>query len=55
MSLILDKVSHVYSPGNAYETVAIKDVSLKIEDNEFTYEQALEAGIKKCLEIILKD
>jgi len=35
MSLILDKVSHVYSPGNAYETVAIKDVSLKIEDNEF--------------------
>lgn len=35
MSLILDKVSHVYSPGNAYETVAIKDVSLKIENGEF--------------------
>lgn len=35
MSLILDKVSHVYSPGNAYETVALSNVSLKIEDNEF--------------------
>lgn len=35
MSLILDKVSHVYSKGNAYETVAIKDISLKIKDNEF--------------------
>ena len=35
MSLIFDKVSHVYSKGNAYETVAIKDISLKIKDNEF--------------------
>lgn len=35
MSLILDKISYVYSPGNAYETVALDNVSLKIEDNEF--------------------
>ena len=35
MSLILDKVNHIYSPGNAYETVALKDISLKINDNEF--------------------
>ena len=35
MSIILDKVSHVYSPGNAYETTALSNVSLKIEDNEF--------------------
>lgn len=27
---------------------------IKIEDNEFTYEQALEAGIKKCLTLILE-
>ncbi|MCR4612117.1 MAG: ATP-binding cassette domain-containing protein, partial [Lachnospiraceae bacterium] len=35
MSLILDKVSYVYSPGNAYEKTALNNVSLKIEDNEF--------------------
>ncbi len=35
MSLILDKVSYIYSPGNAYETVAIDNVSLRIRDNEF--------------------
>ena len=35
MSLILDKVTHIYSQGNAYEKRALDNVSLKINDNEF--------------------
>ena len=35
MSLILDKVTHIYSQGNAYEKKALDNVSLKINDNEF--------------------
>lgn len=35
MSIILDKVNYVYSPGTAYEKQALKDVSLKIGDGQF--------------------
>lgn len=35
MSIILDKVNFTYSPGNAYEKHAIRDISLKIEDGQF--------------------
>lgn len=35
MSIILDKVSYVYSEKTAYEIQALKNVSLKIEDGEF--------------------
>lgn len=35
MSIILDKVNYLYSPGNAYEKHALKDIDLKIEDGEF--------------------
>lgn len=35
MSIILDKINYVYSPGTAYEVQALKDVNLKIEDGEF--------------------
>ncbi len=35
MSIILDKVSYVYSEGTAYESWALKNVSLKIEDGQF--------------------
>ncbi len=35
MSIILDHVSHVYSPGDAYEVKALDDVSLTVEDGEF--------------------
>lgn len=35
MSLILDKVSYVYSEGSAYEKTALDNVSLRIDDNEF--------------------
>ena len=35
MSIILDKVNHIYSPGTAYEIQALKDVNLKIEDGQF--------------------
>ena len=35
MSLVLDHVSYKYSTGTAYETKALDDVSLTIEDGEF--------------------
>ncbi len=35
MSFILDKVSHRYSQGTAYETTALDQVDLKINDGEF--------------------
>lgn len=35
MSIILDKVNYVYGARTAYETQALKDISLKIEDGEF--------------------
>lgn len=35
MSLIFNKVSHVYSQGTAYEVKALDDVTLRIDDNEF--------------------
>ena len=36
MSLILDKVSYVYSEGTAYERWALKNINLKLEDGEFS-------------------
>lgn len=35
MSIILDKVNYVYSPGTAYEKQALKDISLVLEDGDF--------------------
>lgn len=35
MSIILDKVNHIYSPNTAYQIQALKDVNLKIEDGQF--------------------
>lgn len=35
MQIIFDKVSHVYSPGTAYERQAIKDISFTISKGEF--------------------
>ena len=35
MSMILDKVSYVYSEGTAYESWALKNINLKIEDGQF--------------------
>lgn len=35
MSMILDKVNYIYSPGTAYEKHALREVSLKIEDGQF--------------------
>jgi len=35
MSIILDHVTYVYSEKTAYETQALKDICLKIEDGEF--------------------
>ena len=35
MSMILDKVNYIYSPGTAYEIQALKDINLKIEDGQF--------------------
>jgi len=35
MSIIVDKVNYVYSPGTAYEIAALDDINLKIEDGEF--------------------
>ena len=32
MSIILDKVSCLYSKGTTYETYGIRDINLKIED-----------------------
>jgi len=35
MSIILDKVNHIYSKETAYEVQALQDINLKIEDGEF--------------------
>lgn len=35
MSIILDKVNYIYSPGTAYEKQALKNISLVIKDGEF--------------------
>lgn len=35
MSMILDKVSYVYSEGTAYEKWALKNINLQIEDGQF--------------------
>lgn len=35
MSIILDKVSYVYSAGSAYEKKALDNINLKIEDGQF--------------------
>lgn len=35
MSIIIDKLNYIYSPGTAYEKQALKEVSLVIEDGEF--------------------
>lgn len=35
MGMILDHISYCYSPGTAYETKALSDVSLNIDDGEF--------------------
>ena len=35
MSIIVDKVNYIYSPGTAYEIAALDDINLKIEDGEF--------------------
>ncbi|MCR4841994.1 MAG: energy-coupling factor transporter ATPase [Eubacterium sp.] len=34
MSLILDHINYTYNPGTAFESVALRDVCLKIEDGE---------------------
>ena len=35
MSIALEHVNYVYSPGTAYEKPALKDVSLEIEQGQF--------------------
>ncbi len=35
MSLILDKINHYYGKGTAFETAALKNISLSIPDGEF--------------------
>ena len=35
MSIALEHVSYVYSPGTAYEKHALKDVSLEIPQGQF--------------------
>ena len=35
MSLVIENVSYVYMPGGPYETQALHDISLTIEDGEF--------------------
>lgn len=35
MSILVNELNYVYSPGTAYEIQALKDVNLKIEDGEF--------------------
>ncbi len=35
MSIILDHVNYIYSAQTAYETYALKDINLKIEDGQF--------------------
>lgn len=35
MSILVNELNYIYSPGTAYEIQALKDVNLKIEDGEF--------------------
>ena len=35
MSMKIEKVSHIYAPGTAYEMYALKDIDLQIEDGQF--------------------
>lgn len=35
MSIILDHVTYKYNPGTSYETTALSDIDLKIDDGEF--------------------
>ncbi len=35
MSIILDKVNYIYSEGTAYESHALRNINLRIEDGEF--------------------
>lgn len=35
MSIILDKVNYIYSPGTAYQIQALKDINLEIKDGQF--------------------
>ena len=35
MSIVIDKLNYIYSPGTAYEIQALKNINLKIEDGEF--------------------
>jgi energy-coupling factor transport system ATP-binding protein len=35
MLMVIDKLNYIYSPGNAYEKQALKDVNLVIEEGEF--------------------
>lgn len=35
MSIILDKVDYIYSEGTVYESQALKNINLKVEDGEF--------------------
>lgn len=35
MSIILDKINYIYGQGTAYETYALKDISLEIKDGQF--------------------
>lgn len=36
MSIVVENLSYTYMPGTPFEKTALKDISLKIEDNEFT-------------------
>lgn len=35
MSIIIENLTHIYNPKSPFETTALKDISLKIEDGEF--------------------
>lgn len=35
MAIIVDKLNYIYSPGTAYEQIALKDISFVINDGEF--------------------
>ncbi len=35
MPIVLENLTHIYMPGTPFEKIALKDISLKIEDGEF--------------------
>ncbi len=35
MSILVEKLNHIYDIGSPYETAALKDVSVQIEAGEF--------------------